>query len=192
VPISADMARRGLHLASPLLLLYYLFPPEIVPGVDRRLPVILAVLAVAGFEAFRLLRHLDIPGMRDYERHRLGGYAWGGFGMALGFLFFPPVLHVVTFCGMAWVDPLCAWTKTRGTLYPKVPLLAYIAGAMVLFVLLSPYHSALELRPFLAVPLACVAAVAAIAAEYPKWKATDDDFVMNVAPLMLLTLLVGF
>ena len=185
------MVRRGIHLFSPVLLVYYVLPQQLLPGFDKRMGVVLAAVFLAVVEGVRLLLHRNAPGMRDYERHRIAGYAWGGFGMALGFLFFPPVLHVVTFCGMAWIDPLCAWSRSN-KMYPRVPMVTYFAGAMVFLAVLSPYHGALALRPYLAIPLAFIAAVAAVASEYPKWTFTDDDFVMNVAPLILLTVLVGF
>jgi len=182
VTFTAAGVRRGMHLLSPLFLLYYLAPAELAPGVPRTLPVVVAAAIIAGFEGLRLGLHWDLPGLRDYERHRLGAYAWGSFGMAVGFLFFHPVLHVVTFCGMAWIDPLCEWSRER-KLYPKVPLVAYFTGALVFFAVLSPFHPQLAVRPYLGLPLAVIAAILAVAVERPKWTWTDDDFLMNVVPL---------
>jgi hypothetical protein len=191
VRLTATLVRRGMHLFSPLLLLYYLAPDPLAPGVPRTLPVVVAAVVVAAFEGLRLALHVNVPGLRDYERHRLAAYAWGGFGLAIGFVLFPPVLHVVTFCGMAWIDPLCEWSRERN-LYPRVPLVTYFAGALVFLALLSPYHTALALRPYLGLPLAVLAALVAVAAEYPKWTWTDDDFLMNIAPLAVMTFFAGF
>jgi len=189
--ITADDVRRGLHLLSPVFLLYYLLPLEVLPGVRREAFVVLATGIVIGFEGVRLVRHWEVPGLRDYERHRLAGYAWGGFGLALGLLFFPPVLHALTFCGMAWVDPLCRWSRER-RLYPRVPLVAYLGGGLLLLAALTPFHGAIAARPILMAPVAFISALVAVAVEHKKWTWTDDDFLMNVAPLALLTLLVGY
>ena len=187
--LTASMARRGIHLVSPLFLGYYLLPAHFA-GVDRQLFVVIAVVLIIGVESVRLLFHLSLPGLRDYEQHRLAAYAWGGFGMAIGFLFFPPVLHVVTYSGMAWIDPLARWARDNSQ-YPRVPLLAYLAMAAVLLVLFFQYEPKLATNPILIVPFAIIGAAVAVAVEYPKWTVTDDDFAMNIVPLLMLTLLLG-
>ncbi|MFQ5986554.1 MAG: hypothetical protein ACE5KQ_04280 [Thermoplasmata archaeon] len=173
--------RRALHLASPLLLGYYLLPDDLYIGVPKLLVAAILWLATLVIEVLRLLGHLEILGIRDYEKGQVSAYFWGGTGLFLTFaLNFPPPFVVVAMFGMAWIDPLCALTRRRGG-YPYIPLVAYLILAVVGLSLLTSFSLPAVLS------LALVAAVVAVAAEYPRLRWIDDDFTMLLAPLIAMT-----
>ncbi|MFQ5919199.1 MAG: hypothetical protein ACE5I4_04040 [Thermoplasmata archaeon] len=172
--------RRAIHLASPVFLAYYLLPDDLGIGVPKLLVAALLWLVTLGIELLRLLGRLEILGIRDYERGQVSAYFWGGTGLFLGLALFPPAFVVVATFGMAWIDPLCAITRRRGG-YPWVPLVAYLILAAVGLTLLTEFSFAAVLA------FALVAAVVAVAAEYPRLRWIDDDFTMFIAPLIALT-----
>ncbi|MCJ2531368.1 MAG: hypothetical protein LN413_03495 [Candidatus Thermoplasmatota archaeon] len=172
--------RRAIHIASPVFLAYYLLPDDLGIGVPKLLVAAILWLVTLVIELLRLLGHLEILGIREYERGQISAYFWGGTGLFLGLVLFPPVFVVVAMFGMAWIDPLSALTRRRGG-YPWVPLVAYLALATVGLSLLTPFRFPAVLA------LALIAAVVAIAAEYPRLRWIDDDFTMFMAPLIALT-----
>ena len=174
--------RRAIHIASPVFLAYYLLPEDLGIGLPKLLVAALLWLVTLVIELLRLLGRLEILGIRDYERGQISAYFWGGTGLFLGLALFPPAFVVVAMFGMAWIDPLCALTRRRGG-YPWVPLVAYLALAGVGLALLTAF----SLPAVLSVAL--VAAVVAIAAEYPRLRWIDDDFTMFMVPLLAMTAL---
>lgn len=183
-PDRGALVRRAVHLASPLLLVYYLLPDDLGIGFPK---VFLATLLWVGALAVEVTRHatgLDIVGLRSYEQHQISAYFWGATGLLIGLLLFPAPFVVVGTLGMAWVDPLCGWTRERGG-YPLVPLLVYAVLAVVTLLTLTE-------RGLGAVALlAGVAAGVAVAVEYPTLPYLDDDFTTLVAGAGVLTLLGG-
>lgn len=174
------VVRRGLHLVSPVLLAYYLLPDDLGIGWPRPQAAFLVWIVTLAIEVTRLVTGLDVVGLREYERGQVSAYFWGGTALLLGFLLFPPPFVAVALCGMAWVDPLCALTKERGG-YPYVPLVAYGVLALVALRILTPWSLASVAL------LGAVAAVVAVAAEYPSLRHVDDDFTTQMAPLLALT-----
>ncbi len=176
--------RRTLHVASPVFLVYYLLADDLWIGFPKPLLAVLLWAATLVIEALRLALRVDIVGIREYERGQVSAYFWGGTALLLGLLFFPPPFVVVAMVGMAWVDPLCAWSRKR-RLYPHVPLLVYAALATVGLVLLEDYGLGGTLL------LALGATGLAMAAEYPTIRHVDDDFTMLMVPLVGMTLLAA-
>jgi hypothetical protein len=153
-------------------------PEDAWIGVPRLALLALFLGIALAFEAGRLALGVDVFGLRDYEHNRVAAYAWGGVGLALALLFFPAEIGVPVVVGMAWVDPLCAWSRARG-LHPYVPLAGWFAiGAALMIVLAVPAARAIL--------LAAVGAAVAVAAEAPHLRWVDDDFSMIVAPLLAL------
>ncbi|MFQ6012221.1 MAG: hypothetical protein ACE5LS_01040 [Thermoplasmata archaeon] len=177
-----SLLRRAIHIASPILLGYYLLPDDLYVGLPKFLLAAGLWLATLVLELLRLLNRLEILGIREYERGQISAYFWGGTGLFLGLALFPPPFVVVAMLGMAWIDPLCALTRREGG-YPYVPLIAYLVLASVGLVLLTDFGLPGVLT------LALVAAFVAVAAEYPRLRWIDDDFAMIMAPLIALTVL---
>ena len=172
--------RRLFHLASPVFLVYYWIPPDLAGGLARQGLLFLFLGSALCVEVARIALRIPVFGMRAYEAARFSAYAWGMIGLALGFLFFPWILVIPAFCGMAWIDPLAAWSRRTGR-YPWLPAAGYAAAfagiLLVLGVLSVPEVAALTA---IAVPVALLA-------EYPDIRVVDDDFLMTIAPLLVLT-----
>ena len=180
------MFRRLFHLASPVFLLYYWVPEEIgTTGIRRQALLLLVVGTVLALDVGRIALRIPVFGLRKYEAGRISAYAWGTIALAIGFVFFPPVLVIPAFCGMAWIDPLCAWTR-RTRRYPSLPAIAYaVVFASVLVVIGSGLDS-LEIAA-----LTGIATPVALLAEYPDIRVVDDDFLMTIVPLIALWPLLG-
>ncbi len=181
-PQQGSTFRRAFHLASPVFLVYYLLPDDLWVGFPKPLLAFLLWAVTLVIEALRLVLEVDIIGIREYERGQISAYFWGGTGLVIGLLFFPPPFVVVVMVGMAWVDPLCALSRQRGG-YPFVPLLAYGAIAFTGVWLLADFSLVSALM------IALLGTSLAIAAEYPNVEFVDDDFTMQMAPLVGTTLL---
>jgi len=175
--------RRLFHLISPIFLGYYVVPGQFPNGVTRESLLILFFGTAMAIEVARIALRIPIFGMRGYEAERLSAYAWGTIGLVIGFLFFDPVLVIPVFCGMAWIDPLCAWSA-KANVYPWVPAIAYATVFAGWLVLLRPLHS-LDFLEIAA--LTAIALPVALLAEYPNFRWIDDDFLMTIAPLLVLT-----
>jgi len=177
----AHLFRRLFHLCAPLILLYY-----IVPDIFLWLPkfwwvlIVLACLLIV--EAVRLGTGKVFFGLREYEGKQLSAYAWAGIGITLGFYFFPPAFVACAVFGIGWIDPLIGEMRKRKKMryYPYVPLLAYVLIVLGCLLTLTD----IELPTILI--LGAVASASAIAIEKPRLP-VDDDFLMLIVPLIILT-----
>ncbi len=188
---SPHLVRRAFHLLSPLFLLYYWIPECVArPGLPaaqcpagdltREALLLLFLGATLCIEVARIALRLPVFGLRGYETVRVSAFAWGGVGLALGLAFFPPLLVVPVFCGMAWIDPLCAWAR-RTSRHPWLPAIAY-AAVFAIFLVASGGRDPLDVAI-----LTAVATPVALLAEHLDIKQVDDDFLMTVVPLVVLT-----
>ncbi len=168
-------------MASPVLLVYYALPHDLWISFPKLYVVVISWVSLLAIEGLRLALGLEILGLRDYERWQLSAYFWGGTGLFIGILFFPAPFVAVGLIGMAWVDPLCSWTRQKGG-YPFIPIVVYLAIAFTTLGLTAE-------RPLehIAV-LASVAAALAVAVEYPNLRWIDDDFTTQFLPALGLTL----
>lgn len=190
---SPHLFRRAFHLASPVFLVYYWIPecvtrPDLTAGqcpaaggLTREGLMLLFLGTALCIEVARIALRIPIFGMRGYEAQRVSAYAWGTVGLALAFVLFPPVLVVPAFCGMAWIDPLCAWARKKGR-HPWIPAIAYAAVFASLLAAIG------GTPPLEVVALTAVATPVAIYAEHVDIKRVDDDFLMTIAPLVAATL----
>ncbi len=169
------------HISSPVILAYYLLPDDLYIGFPKVWGLILGWLALLVIEILRLAYDLEILGLRDYEKWQLSAYFWGGTAFFLGVLFFPPYFVVVGVLGMAWVDPLCGYTRKSGG-YPYIPTVLY--AIMALVTLWLTFGDPLEHILL----LAALATGLAIAVEYPSLTWIDDDFTVQFVPELGMTL----
>lgn len=186
----STLVRKGFHLSSPVWLIWYWMPPDAWVGV-RKEAVLVSFLCVALIiEAARLVTGRRFIGFRADESDRISSYAWGSLGLAAGLFFFPGEIVIVTFWGMAWIDPLCSYARRSGG-YPWLPLGAYVALAFGLswFVVPAALYDTSALDPAHIVVFGILAAILAIAAEKPNLKHVDDDFLMHAVPMVALAAL---
>jgi len=183
----STLIRKGFHLTSPVWLIWYWMPPDAWVGVRKEVVVVSLLCVALLIEAARLLTGRRFPGIREDESDRISSYAWGSMGLALGLLFFPGEIVIVTFWGMAWIDPLCAYARRKGR-YPWLPVVAYVVlalGVSFLVVPSAPYQT-VPLDPSHIAVFAILGAVLAVVFEKPNWQHVDDDFLMHVGPMVVL------
>ena len=183
--ITPALFRRVFHLCAPIFLVYYLVPDDLWGiGVSKRFTLLMILLVVLIIEAVRILRKKIFFGLRDYEGKQISAFAWAGVGITLAFLFFPKIFVVPIIFGMAWIDPLIGELKKREgkSLYPFLPAICY---AVIFFFFVSFLS---DLSILIILFLTVVGTVSALLAEYPHIKYLDDDFLMIIVPLVILTL----
>lgn len=176
------LVRRLVHLAAPSFLAYYWIPEDLGHGLTRLSLTLLVFGTALGIEVVRVALRVPLFGLRGYETDRPSAYAWGAIGLFVALLAFPPELVIPVFCGMAWIDPLCSWSRKHRA-YPWLPIAAY--GAV--FFGLMAATSLGALKPLGLVGLTAIATGSALLAEYPQIRELDDDFLMTVVPLLTTT-----
>lgn len=175
--------RRLVHTCIPVTLIYYAAPADTWIGIDRTLILLGLLLFLIVFELVRLSYQIKIFGFRDYEMGTMGAYLWVGIGLTLAFLFFDFIFVVPAVLGMAWIDPLNGILRSRESkLYPWAPFVCYLAIALLSLWYLS--NLTIQKTALISV----IGAISAIAAEHWKVMFIDDDFLMLVIPLALMTL----
>jgi len=178
--IDGTQIRRFFHLASPIFLVYYLFPPQLSVDVTRYAITFLAVGTVMCAELARIGLGLQLFGMRAYEGDRMSAYAQGTLGLFLGLMFVDPRIVIPSMVGMAWIDPLCATARQHG--WPRaIPAVAYFALYLSIVTIFGAHDWPIRIL------FAGLASLTAIAVEGPILRYVDDDFLMLVAPMAVLT-----
>jgi dolichol kinase len=180
-PRGRAVARRAMHIAVSLAVLYWWFPERVVEiGATRDQLVVGATAAVVALEAVRLRRGRLVFPMREYERRQVGGHVWLVVGCAVAVLFFEQRFAMVAILGTTLVDPVLGELRSRGLgrIAPAVGFGAWVTQALACATLV-PLDTPLAL-----ILLGGVVAVAAEALEVPR---VDDNFTMNLAPLVAMS-----
>ncbi len=177
----AAIFRRAFHLASPLFLAYYLFPDTLGTDIPKLAVAILFLGTASCIEIARIALGVKLFGMRPYEGNRVSAYAQGMIGLAIGIFFVDPRIVVPVFLGMAWIDPLAAYARRRKWSV-QIPAAAYFALYLGTEFAIGAY-ALLSTRLI----LAAVATLAATAVEGPRIPQLDDDLLMLIVPMAVLT-----
>jgi dolichol kinase len=176
------LARRALHVAVSLAVLYYWFPERVVElGLSKQEIAVIGVALMAAVEAVRLRRKAIVFPMRDYERGQIAGHLWFVFGCLVALLFFPQRFAMITILGTALVDPLEGEIRGRESVRKYAEAAGFAAWCAVAFICILAVPLA---TPLVLVPLG---AALAVLAEAKKIKLIDDNFLMNIVPLLGLT-----
>ena len=173
--------RRGFHTLSSLFVVYYWLPDYIeVLDLTKQAVAVLGLSLIAGFEAYRIHKGWLFLGLRDYERKWIAGYFWGAFGYVIALLVFPPQFAIITILGTTLVDPVLGEMRTsRFRRYGRpVGFVLWCAVAATCGALVQPA------APYFLIP---VGAAIAVGVEAVKVRRVDDNFVMNIVPLLCLT-----
>ncbi len=179
------IARRITHGAGALLLIYFVLPEEFFLVLPKWEVLLVALAAVWAIEGVRLAFRFDLPMLRPYEERRVASYAFYAIALVGAVLLFPEPIAASVILGTALVDPVAGELRRAGArrLYPGVPFVMYTVLALVGLAVLGAW----PIAPALA--LAGIAAVVALAAEYPKIPWFDDDLSMTFAPAIALYVL---
>ncbi len=179
------LIRRGFHTLSSLFVIYWWLPPYIDPlQLTRQQVAVLGLSLLAAFEAYRIHRGWQFLGLRDYEKTHIAGYFWGASGYVLALLFFDQRFAMITILGTTLGDPVLG--ELRQTRFKQAaPAAGFavwcaVAAACILVVPLS--------TPWALVP---VGAALAVIAEGAKQPYIDDNFLMNIVPLLAFTALAA-
>ena len=177
----AHLFRRLFHFCAPLILLYYIVP-DIFLWLPKFYWVLIVLSVILIIEAVRLGAGRVFFGLREYEKGQLSAYAWAGIGITLGFAFFQPMFVACVVFGIGWVDPLIGEMRRQRKMryYPHLPLLIYFLIVIGCLTALS------NINLLTILILGAVASASAIAIENPRLPA-DDDFLMQIVPLIVLT-----
>ncbi len=196
--------RRFFHACSFWYIIYYFMGNNVpIIELDKRLAAIIVVVTILCIEGVRIRYRYLFPGMRPYEATQLGGYAWGAIGVMLTLLLFPLRFAAPALLGISFIDPMIGvgrrfvkGKKERGEdisrferviLYPCAPGLAYFAIMLSCIFAFSDHSLASSAI------LACVGVPAGMLAEnidpakHKFARIVDDDFRMQLAPLVALT-----
>lgn len=173
--------RSAVHVSLALSLLYYAVPDPIPPLSLPKAPAALAfALVVTLVEAWRIRTGWTFFLFRDYESHRPAAYYWLGLGCLVALVFFPARFAVLTILGVCLVDPVIGQTRwTPAKKWASAVGACAWAGLGAAVVLLAPLAVPLWLLP--------LGAAAAAAGEAVRSPFVDDDFLMNMVPLLTLT-----
>jgi dolichol kinase len=180
----SEIFRRSFHMTAAVYLIYFLMPDELVPGFYKWYGVLIILCSALIVEAFRLKTGKLFFGLREYEKKQISAFAWFTIGMSLALLFFKMEFVVPVVIGMALIDPLIGELRRRkNKLYPVLPALIYIIIMFTCLVLLSDF------QVLIIALLSSAGTFTAIYAESWDIKYVDDDFLMLIVPLLLLTCL---
>jgi dolichol kinase len=178
--------RRIFHLSGPLVLLYYVSPERFL-WISRNGWVLLGLTGLLILEVIRLYTGRVFFGLREYEGQQISAYAWGGIGVTVALLLFPMPFVICSIVGVCWADPLIGEMRKRERmrLYPGLPLIVYFMIVTICLLLFS------DIRYIPILLLALAGSMTAVAIEKPKWP-VDDDFLMLVVPLVVMTFIYEY
>lgn len=199
ISFPSHIFRRLLHLLSPLLLIYYLFPDRLA-GIPSPIILILVVgLVPLVIEVLRLKKGKVLFGQRPHEDRALGSYAWSLWSSLLIILVMPQQIALPTIIVYSFTDPILGEIRTwrKALVYPlgfvftciMFVLLGYnplLAAYSTVFMLLGEaveLHGTLRVRPEL------MRIYGFKGKEFAIGFKTDDDGTTQLVPALFLGLL---
>lgn len=180
--------RNLVHMCAVIFLVYYPMPDRVLPDPFYHFykwhGVLVIMIITLIIEIIRLRKGRMVYGLRPNERHRITSLAWFTIAMGIALLVYDIRFVVPVVIGIAFIDPLNDRIKHKSRLlYPLVPTILY---ACIMLACLS------WLTEMAILPLLLLTAVATASAMFSEWwgnKAIDDNFLMILLPLSLLTAL---
>ncbi len=202
ISFSSHMFRRVMHLLSPLLFLYYLFPERTFGIPKWTLLVLLIGVLPLVIETFRLSRRMVLFGQRPHEDRALGSYAWSLLSSLLIMLVLPQQVALPIIVVYSFSDPIIGeiriWKKylvyPLGFIFTALLFLLFgynlflacFAAAFMLLGEAAELQGTLRLRPEL------VKFYGLKSGGHSLGFKTDDDGTTQLVPALLLGLLYLF
>ena len=177
--IDQAIYRRFNHTVASCFVIYFLFP-EYILGVDRLYLVVIFWLSIVLIEYFRLSGVFALDGMRDYESSRIAGFVWFATGTCAILFFyeigvFPEIFAVSTIIMASLVDPLIGeCNKKHGDLQGFFA--GFIASVLIYQLIIGSLFYSL------------IGGLVAVLVERPKFKWLDDDLLMQIFPILIMTI----
>ena len=177
--IDQAIYRRFNHTVASCFVIYFLFPEHIF-GIDRLYLVVVFWLSIVLIEYFRLSGVFALDGMRDYESNRVAGFVWFATGTCTILFFyeigvFPEIFAVSTIIMASLVDPLIGeCNKKYGDLQGFFA--GFVAGVFIYQLIIGSLFYSL------------IGGLVAVLVERPKFKWLDDDLLMQIFPVLIMTI----
>lgn len=171
--------RRFNHTVASCFVIYFLFP-EYILGIDRLYLVVLFWLSIVIIEYLRLSGVFALDGMREYESSRVAGFVWFATGTCTLLFFyeigvFPEIFAVSTIIMASLVDPLIGeCNKKYGDLQGFFS--GFIASVLIYQLIIGSLFYSL------------IGGLVAVLVERPKFKWLDDDLLMQIFPVLIMTI----
>jgi dolichol kinase len=173
--------RRAVHAFGACFVVWYLIPPDGAWGLLKWVLPLAILALVAALETLRLGGRLPAErffGLREYERTRLGGYAYFGLSTVLLLYLAPEAVAVPCLVGMSLLDPLAGEARRAGRRTLGFVLGALLAAALFALYLWPPW-------------LAAASGTLMAASEAVKFRHLDDDLLMALLPAAFLFAVVA-
>ena len=202
--LKGEMLRRIMHIFTGAILVFYLFPDTIVGVPAWWYLVVLFIVVPISIEITRLHKGTIFIGLRSFERGRVASYLWFTTGATILILFFPQQIAAPCILATAFGDPAIGITKDMRRRYTfsiaivililifvifKYPLLLAIFAAGVTFIAqFIEFKIQWRVRKSL-----FWSRSKHEVSRYNKYFdflfKTDDDFIMQVIPAVVLFIL---
>ena len=172
--------RRFNHTVASCFVIYFLFPKYIF-SVDRIYLLAVFWFSILLIEYFRLSGAFALDGMRDYESSRVAGFVWFATGTCTILFFyeigvFPEIFAVSTIIMASLVDPLIGeCNKKYGGLQGFFA--GFFASVLIYQLIIGSLFYSL------------IGGLVAVLVERPKFKWLDDDLLMQIFPILIMTIL---
>lgn len=182
---SPATVRRAVHLLSALVpFLYYdlLVPLGDLYSVSPLLFVFAALISVLIIDFFRIYFRWSVYGQRPYERARLSSLSFLCIGICVVLCFAANrAVATAIIISAAVADPLMGWLK--GLRYGR--FVVCLAGCGVVALCWWLVGAVSFILAWQLVAITCVT----VLAECPNWFWCDDDLLMQLLPLLLITVM---
>tara|TARA_B100001250_G_C19793774_1_gene787796 strand:- start:1488 stop:2087 length:600 start_codon:yes stop_codon:yes gene_type:complete len=181
--IDEQIYRRFNHTVAACFVIYFLFPQEIF-SLSRSLLIVLFWLIVITIEILRFQKRIEIIGLRDYEEKRVAGFVWFASGscLLLGLYemdLIPQSFVIGTIIMAAYTDPLIGESSKKWG--EKIGIVSGLTCSFVIYqIIIGGYFYPL------------IGSVIAVAVEKPKIKWFDDDFAMQIFPILVMCILYSY
>ena len=181
----AHWYRRVFHAFGASFLLYYMLPNvDWINVLKFWVPPIVVAIAIT-LEVLRLKGKISgnhFFGLRMYEQNRIGSYLFFAVAVLILLRFFPQQIAIPCILCACLADPIMGELRHR---FGKKEV--YIVGFLVclLFFMVTWYKADIRLMVLVAV----VGAFGAVIGETKKFWWLDDDFMIQMAPAVLLLLI---
>lgn len=185
------LVRRSVHCLIALAPLYFLLPDDLpVIGLRRWVLLIVFLVGIGVFDAWRRHKGLTFLGLRPHERKGTASYAWAAAGITFVLWLMPQDIATASLVSMAFVDPLAGELRTKYGKGPWPVMTSWVAYMALAFAIMALWGDHTVLQSSV---LALAGAVVAIPSELLKVRYVDDDFTMLVFPAVAMTLIAqGF
>jgi dolichol kinase len=196
--------RRVFHLLFALVIIYYLFPKTLF-GIPMYIYfIILFFILPLLIETIRLKKGLLFPGLHEHERNHVASYLWFSFGATILILFFPQQIAAPCIVATALGDPVIGMTKpyrrrfmvsitfliclTVFIIFKYTFFLAIFAAGVTFIAESFEFKIRVRLRPNLFWSRS-KKKLSGTQSFFDFLFRTDDDFIMQIIPAVVLYLL---